>query len=125
VAHILLIEDEEMLRALYCEVLEIYGHSVTAAANGEEAIALFNDSIELVITDMNMPRKSGLQTAAALRRRAPNVPIIAMSGHPGQSEELTRFATERGANRFLFKPFTPQVLCDAVTDVLAQTSPVT
>lgn len=114
-----------MLRALYCEVLEIYGHSVTAAANGEEAIALFNDSIELVITDMNMPRKSGLQTAAALRQRAPNVLIIAMSGHPSQSEELTRFATERGANRFLFKPFTPQVLCDAITDVLAQTSPVT
>lgn len=123
-ANILLIEDEEMLRALFCEVLEIYGHAVTAAANGEEAIVLFNDSIELVITDMNMPRKSGLQTAAALRQRAPNVPIIAMSGHPGQSEELSRFATERGANRFLFKPFTPQVLCDAVADVLAQASPV-
>ncbi len=111
-----------MLRALFCEVLEIYGHSVIAAANGEEAITLFNDSIELVITDMNMPRKSGLQTAAALRQRTPNIPIIAMSGHPAQSEELSRFATERGANRFLFKPFTPDVLCQAVTEVLALVS---
>jgi len=120
VANILLIEDEEMLRDLFCEVLEIYGHSVIAAANGEEALAAFNDSIELVITDMNMPRKSGLQTAAALRQRTPNIPIIAMSGHPAQSEEMSKFATERGANRFLFKPFTPQVLCDAVSEVLAR-----
>ena len=123
-ANILLIEDEEMLRALYCEILEIYGHSVTAAANGEEAIALFNDSMELVITDMNMPRKSGLQTAAALRQRAPNLPIITMSGHPGQSEELSRFAMERGTNRFLYKPFSPEVLCEVVAELLAQASPV-
>lgn len=113
-----------MLRELYCEVLAIYGHSVTAAANGEEAITLFNDSIELVVTDMNMPRKTGLQTAAALRERAPNVPIIAMSGRPAQSEELSRFATERGANKFLFKPFTPDVLCDAITEILAQAATV-
>lgn len=111
-----------MLRTLFCEVLEIYGHSVIAAANGEEGIALFNGVIDLVITDMNMPRMSGLQTAAALRKIAPNVPIIAMSGHPAQSAELLRFATERGANRFLFKPFTPDVLCDAVTELLAPVS---
>ena len=79
-----------MLRSLFCEVLEIYGHAVTAAANGEEAILLFNDSIELVITDMNMPRKSGLQTAAALRQRAPNVPIIAMSGQADSIIEIGR-----------------------------------
>ena len=124
-ANILLIEDEEMLRTLFCEVLEIYGHSVSAAANGEEGIALFNRSIDLVVTDMNMPRKSGLQTAAVLREIAPNVPIIAMSGHPAQSEELLRFATERGANRFLFKPFTPEVLCNAVAELLAPLSPAT
>jgi CheY-like chemotaxis protein len=124
VANILLIEDEDMLRALYREILEIYGHSVTAAANGEDGIALFNDSIELVVTDMNMPRQSGLQTAAALRERAPKVPVIAMSGHPGQFEELSRFATGKAANRFLLKPFTPEVLCDAVTELLAHVSPM-
>ncbi len=113
-----------MLRELYREVLEIYGHSVTVAANGDEGIAMFNHSIDLVITDMNMPRMSGLQLAATLRHRAPNVPIIAMSGHPAQSEELQKFATGNGANRFLFKPFTPDVMCDAVTELLAQASPV-
>jgi two-component system response regulator FlrC len=120
VAHILLIEDDEALRALFCEVLETYGHSVTAAANGDDAIALFNDAIELVITDMNMPRKNGLQTAAVLRERAPNLPVITMSGHPGQSHELQKFGTERAANRFLYKPFTPQVLCDTVAQMLGE-----
>lgn len=119
-AHILLIEDDEALRALFCEVLETYGHSVTAAANGDDAIALFNDAIELVITDMNMPRKNGLQTAAVLRERAPNLPVITMSGHPGQSHELQKFGTERAANRFLYKPFTPQVLCDTVAQMLGE-----
>jgi CheY-like chemotaxis protein len=98
---------------------------VSAAADGQEGIGLFNQTIDLVITDMNMPRKSGLQTAAALREIAPNIPIIAMSGYPSQSEEVLRFTTEKGANRFLFKPFTPQVLCDAVTELLAALSPAT
>jgi CheY-like chemotaxis protein len=60
-----------------------------------------------------------------LRQRAPTVPIIAMSGHPGQSEELRRFATEGGANRFLFKPFTPDLLCQTVADILGQAAPAT
>jgi len=118
-ANILVIEDDEALRALFCEVLEAYGHSVVTAVNGEEGIALFNDSIELVVTDMNMPRKNGLQTVAALRERAPHLPIIAMSGHPGQSKELERFASERTANRFLYKPFTPKVMGETVAELLA------
>jgi CheY-like chemotaxis protein len=123
-ANILLIEDDQALRELFSEVLEACGgHSVVAAANGDEGIARFNDSIDLVVTDMNMPHKSGLQTAAELRKRAPHVPIIAMSGHPGQSQELTQFAMERGANQFLSKPFTPEVLCKAVAQLLAAMEP--
>ena len=123
-ANILLIEDDEALRALFCEVLETDGYSVVMAAHGDEAIALFNNAIELVLTDMNMPRKNGLQTAAALRERAPNLPIIIMSGHPGQSKGLEGFATERSTNRFLSKPFTPQALCDTVAELLASVSAV-
>jgi len=76
------------------------------------------------LTDMNMPRKNGLQTAALLRQRAPNLPVIVMSGHPGQSEELKKFAMEGGANRFLYKPFTPEILCETVTQILAAVSAV-
>lgn len=117
-ANILLIEDDEALRALFCEVLETYGHCVVMATNGDAAIELFNDSIELVLTDMNMPGKNGLQTVAVLRESAPDIPVITMSGHPGQSNELQQFGTAKSTNRFLYKPFSPGVLCDTVAQIL-------
>ena len=123
-AKILLIEDDELVRELFCEVLETCGHSVIVASDGEEGIAQFDATIELVITDMNMPRRNGLQTACVLRQACPNIPIITMSGHPGQSQELSTFEAQDGINRFLAKPFTPELLSGTITELLTKARPV-
>src|SRR5438132_302152 len=80
---ILLVEDEEVVRKLACEILQTYGYSVLTAANGSEGLRLgreFEGPIDLVITDVIMPLMSGREMAEKLRNIRPNLGVIFMSG---------------------------------------------
>jgi CheY-like chemotaxis protein len=83
-ARILLIDDDEPVRTTLRLTLEHFGHTVIEARDGTEGLALFQHAnADLVITDIVMPEKDGLEVLRELRRMHPSVKIIAISGPGG------------------------------------------
>ena len=121
-ATILVVDDEPALRRVLSGQLRDAGHEVTAAAGGAEALKLScKGPYDLVITDLIMPDKEGLETIMALRRQIPATKIIAMSGGGRNSgKDYLAIARLLGAQRTLAKPFTQAELLVAVADVLAK-----
>ncbi|HEX3746642.1 MAG TPA: PAS domain S-box protein [Bryobacteraceae bacterium] len=117
-ARILVVDDEDGVRALLREILENRGHQVIEAANGKEAVRLVSAEVpDLVISDIVMPEQEGLETIQALGRLAPNLPIIAISGaFGGQFLTLARLI---GADAVLDKPISSDILLAKVDEVLA------
>lgn len=119
-ANILLIEDEELLRRVIVTALNQGGYTVREAKDGRNAMQHWQgDPPDLVITDIFMPESDGLETIMALRRVNVATPIIAISGHPGDSVHYLKVAQSLGAQRVLAKPFSVDELLVAVADVLA------
>src|SRR5262245_1392945 len=74
---VLIAEDEEAVRDLLCDTLRDYGYTVTAVADGAQAIRAFRDQdFDIVLTDLAMPGYSGLQVAKACRRQRPSVKVV-------------------------------------------------
>jgi DNA-binding response OmpR family regulator len=117
---ILLIEDDELFRETLALALAEHGYRVLQAPDGEKGVKLFRaDPPDLVITDMVMPNKEGLETVTDLRRENPKIGIIAMSGgHAHDAALYLKLAGAFGATRMLKKPFTLAVLFQTVLDVL-------
>jgi two-component system cell cycle response regulator CpdR len=124
---ILVVDDDFALRQLIQLTLESAGHHVTCAADGRlasRAMALTPAAFDLVITDMLMPERDGLELIEELRRRYPHVRIIAISGGGRIApEEYLQIAKGLGANGILGKPFFPKQLLAAVDQVLAVENP--
>ena len=121
-ANILVADDEELARFTIREILEAEGHSVIEAKNGNEAIALFNKQpTDLIITDIIMPDKEGIETIIELKREHPEVKIIAISGG-GRTRNLDflDLAKRYGADVILAKPFSEDELLGALGEVLGQ-----
>ncbi len=107
-ATILLVEDEELLRAGVQEMLEIQGFRVISAPNGQEALACLTSAhIDLVVTDLVMPQMNGIDFVQQLRQIRPDVPVIVVSG--STRNIMQRFGIDNiqvpGANASLSKPF--------------------
>ncbi|MEX1020482.1 MAG: response regulator [Litorilinea sp.] len=119
--HILLIDNEEKLRESLRQELEQVGNCVTCAANGRIAMHLYRSQpFDLVITELIMPERDGLEVIMDLRKRMPDVKIIAISGG-GQMglHYMLSVAEKLGAQRALAKPFSSRQLLRAVQEVLA------
>ena len=120
-AKILLIDDDPTLLSLEAQILTAAGHEVATTANGKEAVQLFASSpFDLVITDVIMPEKDGLETISHLRRKHPKLKIIAVSGGGMvKSEDYLEIARKLGAAQTLSKPFAADQLLKAVDKVLS------
>jgi two-component system response regulator (stage 0 sporulation protein F) len=117
-ARILVIDDSAAVRELLEQMLRLTGHDVAVAGNGKEGIdQLRRQPVELVITDLFMPEKEGLETIQELRRDFPNIAIIAMSGEPGMPS-LLGIAKRFGAVKTIEKPFDRTEMIAAVEEVL-------
>jgi CheY-like chemotaxis protein len=119
-ARILVIDDNSTFRWLLRLQLERAGHEVVEAANGAEGIQLYHDRpIDLVLCDLFMPEKEGLETIRELRR-AGETRIIAMTGDaPVAPSPLLQVAERFGAAQVLSKPFDGETLLHTVREVLA------
>jgi CheY-like chemotaxis protein len=119
-SRILIIDDEEPIRKLLRSILEQAGHTVLDAANGREGMALWHKTpADVVVTDIFMPDKDGIQILTELRRVATRPKIIAMTG--GESRGLFDFkpaARLLGADRVLSKPFEVRTFLLTVEEVL-------
>ncbi len=118
---ILVIDDEPQLRAILKRFLEIEGYEVEVASDGKEGMRLFNrNPADLVITDLIMPEKEGIETIRELKASFPSVKIIAMSGGGRIGPETYLSLAKRlGAHKTLTKPFELKELGDAVREMLA------
>ena len=104
-AQILVIEDDELHRSLLVSVLAGAGHAVTEAADGKRGLEAAKLNIpDLVVTDLVMPEKEGIETIMELRRQFPEIGIIAMSG-AGHASTYLELASKLGAQATLAKPF--------------------
>jgi CheY-like chemotaxis protein len=106
-ARILLIDDDESFRSVLKVSLEQMGHAVTEARDGLIGLARFKDGVfDVVVTDLIMPDKEGIETIMELRKLDPAVKIIAMSGGGRvTSVDYLQIARQVGAKRILAKPF--------------------
>ena len=119
-ARILLIDDDDSLRTMLRLTLIHFGHTVIEARNGKEGLDAFPQAkADLVITDIVMPEKEGNEVLIELRKKDPQVKIIAMSGGGrGKASDYLSVATQLGAARALAKPFSNEALMAAINEVL-------
>ncbi|MGH7509126.1 MAG: PAS domain-containing hybrid sensor histidine kinase/response regulator [Gemmatimonadales bacterium] len=118
-ARILVVDDEDSVRAVVARTLQTEGYEVLGARHGTEALAYIEEvggSIDLVIVDLVMPVMGGQELTAELARRYPDLPVIWMSGHPRPVEVQHPEADEEPP--FLQKPVPHLVLVDTVVRVL-------
>ena len=119
---ILVIDDEEPVRAVLRQMLEKEGYKVEEAPDGALGMSLLQDHpIDLIITDLFMPEKEGIETMREVQKSFPQVKIIAMSGGGRMGKlDFLPMAESFGAQRTLAKPFERKELLEAVRAVLAQ-----
>ncbi|MGO9571805.1 MAG: response regulator [Desulfomonilaceae bacterium] len=120
-AQILIIEDDADIRSLYTQILEQAGHHVIEASDGNIGIKLYRENLpDLIITDIIMREKEGLQTIMELRRDFPQAKIIAVSGGGEAMAASTclYLAARLGAQRTLSKPVSKADFLNAIREVL-------
>ncbi|MEI9977227.1 MAG: response regulator [Ignavibacteriota bacterium] len=119
VARILVVDDEESVRSLLRNMLTEAGHEVLEASNGREATErLRAEAVDLMVTDLVMPEREGIETIMELHRTRPELGIIAMSGAFGG--QFLRAARLFGARATLTKPIDPDVLLAEVDGFLLE-----
>lgn len=115
-SNVLVVDDNDEIRSLLRETLEDQGYSVCEAADGEAALRLLGQlPADLIILDILMPGKEGLETIVEIRRQKNPAKIIAMSG----TEQHLKVAKLLGADFTLRKPFNFESLSDLVKEVLS------
>jgi CheY-like chemotaxis protein len=116
---ILLIDDEEAFRSVIKQVLLKAGYDVVEAANGVEAINRFNEKpADMIITDIIMPEKEGIETIIELKKEYPEVKLIAMSGGGWYGTDIDFDMAKKLGARTLDKPFKLRELLDVVGELL-------
>jgi len=116
---ILVVDDEHFFRQLYSDLLSQEGYLVEICENGEQAIARIQQGdIELLLTDMVMPGKGGLEVLSAARSLSNPPEVILATGHA--SLESAIHALKNGARDYLIKPFNPEELKHLVRNCLEQ-----
>jgi PAS domain S-box-containing protein len=117
---VLLVEDESLVRALACRVLRELGYIVLDATNGEEALQTIHENagtpIELLITDVVMPRMGGKALADQLITVYPRIKVLFVSGYA--TDTIAHHGRLDPGTNFISKPFTPAALAHKIREVL-------
>ena len=117
--NILIVDDEDSVRKMVRSMLSNSGFNFHEATNGNEALKIFNDSdIDLIITDIVMPEKHGIDLIMELKKSRPELPVIAISGGGGVTGrfDYLEIAKVVGAVNILKKPFTADTLRGLVNE---------
>jgi CheY-like chemotaxis protein len=120
-AQILLVDDDIQIRRLLENILATEGHRVQSAGDGAEALHMVHETaFDMMVTDLVMPEKEGLEIIREVRREFPLIKIIAMTGGGyGSPSEYLALARAFGVEKTLLKPFSRDDIITAVSQVLA------
>jgi DNA-binding NtrC family response regulator len=117
-ATVLIVEDEEGILRTLMDFLEAKGHDVHGAPDAESGLCLFEIvAPDVVVTDILLPRMSGIELLRRIKERAPETQVITMTGQP--TNETAAQASAWGASEYLAKPFRRDVIIRAVEASLA------
>jgi YesN/AraC family two-component response regulator len=122
---VLIIEDDELVRSSLREVLESHDFSVLEAENGDVGIEMYKaNEVDIIVTDIVMPAKDGLQVIQELKLEYPLAKIIAISGgiieYSNTANILLPIAENFGAEKILKKPYSNEELLEALRGVLEE-----
>jgi signal transduction histidine kinase len=120
VGKILIVEDEALVRLFTSRILRVCGYDVIEAESGEKALKKVSGSeseIDLLLTDVVMPRVSGGELATKLKASHPGLKVIYMSGY--NDDEVMKYGVSREDTTFLQKPFTRDLLVQRIQESLA------
>ena len=117
---ILIIDDDPQILDMLGQILEREGYDIVKASNGKEGIKLYRENpVDLIITDIIMPEKEGIETIFELRKDFPDLKIIAISGGGRiDPEEYLFVAQKLGVQRTFAKPIARAELLKAVRELL-------
>lgn len=116
---VLIIDDDEILNEMIAVLLQSHSFETISAFNGKEGVdALRNEGIDLVITDIIMPDKEGLQTIREIKSISPQTPIVAISGGGKNNADYLSMAGLMGADRTFRKPFDHEEFLTAINELL-------
>jgi CheY-like chemotaxis protein len=111
--HILVVEDYLDSQEITCELLRLMGHTVQGVTNAEDALAyLQENSVDILLTDINLPKMSGIELAAQALRKNPMTRVIFASGHANFDVKNVGFSA-----KLLSKPFDLDTLTKALETV--------
>ena len=116
---ILLVDDDTEILKIYKQIFELNGFQILTVTNAEEALKIVDSyKVAVVITDIIMPEKDGIETILDLRRTNPGLKVIAISGG-GRStpDNYLQSAKLLGADRAIRKPFTNEEILTAVDEL--------
>lgn len=115
---VLVVEDDEELNSLECELLEVHGMRAVSAYTGQEALDRCEDlDVDAVLLDIMLPQKDGFETCRILRERIGNgLPIVMITAL--DAEDGYRRGVEAGADAYFLKPFDPDELIAKVRELL-------
>jgi two-component system chemotaxis response regulator CheY len=116
---VLIVDDSQTVRQQVARALNMAGYDVLEAVDGVDGQAKVDESVAMVILDINMPRMNGLELLEAIKRDAKNanLPVVMLTteGHP----QLIERAKKAGAKGWIIKPFKAELLVAAVTKLIA------
>lgn len=116
--HILVVDDEESVRMTLAANMELEGYTVTLAEDGARAVELVAErDFDLVVTDVRMPRRGGLDTFREIKRMRPDLAVIMMTAFA--SEDVLEQALAEGVYTVLYKPFSMERLLDLIPRAVA------
>lgn len=120
---ILIIDDDSQFRQMLRQVLERQGYEIVEAQDGEEGIRRYRQApTDLIITDIIMPKKEGVETIIELKRDFPDVKIIAISGGSRGIDALDCLSYVKGlrVSRVFAKPFDRKEFLEAIQELLSE-----
>lgn len=120
VKHILVVDDDEMMREFIKELLTLNNFEVSEAANGVDGLKQFRKNTpDLVLTDIIMPEMEGISFIREIRSYNKDIPIIAMTGNAhGRMEEYLDISTQLGADEILRKPIKSKTFLEAINKLI-------
>ena len=118
--HILVVDDEELIRAVIKNYLDTEAYTYDEADNGEEAVKLVEDNnYDLIIMDIMMPKMDGYEAVKKIKAINKNIPVIMLSARKEEEDKLQGF--DYGIDDYVTKPFSPKELMARIKAVTKRT----
>jgi CheY-like chemotaxis protein len=120
-SRILLVDDDPRLLTVLSDMLQYYGHAVTTAAKGEEAVQMFDPTLhDVVITDLGMPRMNGWEVAERVKAQSPETPVFLLTGW---GESVAAHEGSQFVDRVIAKPVSAEALMEQLAELRRTRAP--